>query len=927
MAKKRLKRSLFIGLGGTGAKAIIHTKKRFIDTYGKVPPMVAFLAIDTDDDVINFKLDNHLGTEKIKLDTSEFLYSKVRDPQMVLKRNPELFNFVPEKNRDILQDLTKGAGQIRSNGRFAIHFNYSGIEYAVNNKLTSILNAATIDDPEFETNGDDVEINMMFSLAGGTGSGTFIDMAYIIKEASKSIDSTVGVSIIGFAVLPDVFSTMMTGPAMKNALPNGFGAMYDLDYLMHHNYKKRPLEIKYSNKTITIERPPFDLVFTINNKDKRGNTYTNIGDISELIGLAMFTGASELSGNMKSSYDNVKPVLADKSLDVEDKKAWACGMGLSELFYDGNKLGNIYARKVEVAIINNLLTPESESFDMADLFIDKVKIRENNGDEHNELIDSLLSEAPKIPFSFIQNIDGVDSEVFTYIQNVKESAKLEIEENYKEKKEFVFSGLYDFIVENINKQSGVGNTKEFLESLERQVKLFTQEMQNEKAELLDNEKLYDAQLKQIINELNGLGFVDKKLGNKLKDTKDDVIQSTNLVAANIHERLRREFAISFLNELLEEISSYKTLLKDVIHKLNKVKEKATNKYLGLQNQIDEEPKKFVKELHRDFVNNITVDDNDYNVTDFIKYVYNKSEKGIFDFSEISENMIDNTFWKYTKELDKALEYRNKRIDDILSEYSEDKLKTLFKALIQKSNPLWSYDYKGYVVNPVLHEAFVIGVPNEKDSVIVKEKILDDILETNQKISFNSTSMDDRIVVYRMEAAVPSFAVSNMALYEEKNNMSRISHQIDANWLLRMEREGFSIHPTRKEDNSLEYWVLGFIYGFIKFDDEQYQVQSENQGKGKYNYWLSLGKYRDEAFDEYKRLKLQEELKTKIDKKISKIGDSENEKLILNVAEGSNYIDEYSQKNFEISDLEDSKMAKVDELFDKEIDFVKKVLAN
>ena len=32
MAKTKLKRSLFIGLGGTGLKSILHTKKRFIGT-------------------------------------------------------------------------------------------------------------------------------------------------------------------------------------------------------------------------------------------------------------------------------------------------------------------------------------------------------------------------------------------------------------------------------------------------------------------------------------------------------------------------------------------------------------------------------------------------------------------------------------------------------------------------------------------------------------------------------------------------------------------------------------------------------------------------------------------------------------------------------------------------------------------------------
>ena len=926
MAKKKLKRSLFIGLGGTGLKSIVHTKKRFIDTYGEVPPMVAFLALDTDDDGINFKIDNHLGTDKIGLEKSEFLHTKVKDPQAILNQQAEYFDFVPEKNKRLLTSLVKGAGQVRSNGRFAVHFNYSSIETAINSKLTSILDADSISNEKFETNGDDVEINMMFSVAGGTGSGTFIDIAYIVKEASKSINATVGVSTIGFAILPDVFNSMMNGPAMANVLPNGFGAMSDLDYLMHQDLTKNPLEIKYFNKTITINRPPFDLVFTINNKDKRGNTYTKIDDLSELIGLAMFTGASELSGSMASSYDNVRAVIAGGALKVENKDSWACGLGLSELFYDGNKLGNIFARKAEALIINNLITAESDAFNLADIFIDKAKIRENNGDENNELIDALLNETPNIPYSYIQDVKSPEGETYSYLSNIEESAKGEIEGNYNYKKEEVDSILKQFIVENINKESGVGNIASFLDGLQNQVKDFLGEMKFEKEEISNNDKLFRNQQDQAIDELKNLGVFDRKFGSRLQDSKDEVIQAVNMVARNIHEQLRRDNAITFFNELLSDIANYKSEIKDIVFKLKNVSKTALSNYSALQNQIDEEPKKFVKELHRDFVNSIVVAEEDYSVSDFIKFIKEKDDNGIFDFSQVSEKIIDNSLWKYTKELSKSLEYRNMSIDEVLSKYSPDKLESLVKELIEKSNPLWSYDYKGFIINPEHHEAFIIGVPNLKDSVLVKNKVLDNILEANQKVSFNSTSMNDRIVVYRMEATAPIYAVSNMGLYEEKNNRSNINHHIDANWLLRMDRENFSIYPAKKEDHSLEYWVLGFIYGYIKYEEGQYMAYSLEQGDALEDYWLELGEYRDDAFEAFKKLKLHDEFKELIEKKISKMGEVENQKLLDDVVAESNYRDSYSNRDFEIKDLRDSKMIKVKELFTNEINLVKKVLA-
>ncbi|WP_282071378.1 tubulin-like doman-containing protein [Polaribacter atrinae] len=920
----KLKRSLFIGLGGTGLKSILHTKKRFIDTYGEIPPMTAFLAFDTDGDSINTKIDSNIGGQRIGLDASEFLHIRVRDPQEILRQQPDLFDFVPTENRPLLISLTDGAGQVRSNGRFATHFNYSAIESAIRTKLTSILNADAIGHDKYEVNGSDVEINMMFSVAGGTGSGTFLDMAYIVKEVSKGINATVEVSTIGFAILPDVFNAMMNGPAMANVLPNGYGALHDLDFLMHHNYDKKPLEIKYSTKTLTIEKPPFDLVFTINNIDKNANTYTNVNDLSELIGLAMFTGASELSGGMASSYDNVRNVIAQRVMDVENKKSWACGLGLSELYYDGNKLGNIYAHKASTSIINNLITPETDSFNLDDIFIDDAKIRENNGDANDELIDSLLSVSPKIQYSFINDVNSIDSEVNAYLVNVEDSAKTDISSNYIIKETDVNKKLNSFIIEHINKSSGVGNIDRFLNALAKHVQLFLEEMKSEQVVMSENDKLYKNQLNQTISELKGLSFLEKKFGPKLNNAKEDVIQSVNLIASNIHELLRRQYAITFFNKLLLMVGNHEENVKNIIQKLEQVEEECESKFIGLQNQINEQPKKFVKELHRDFVNSVKVSDKDLNISDFINSISVNTD-GLYDFSEVSTKLISESFWRFSKELPKALEYRNKNINEVLSTYSEDELNKIIKELITKSNPLWSYNYKGHVINRQHHEAFIIGVPNVNSSVINKDT-LSNILESNQRADFNSTSMHDRIVIYRMEATVPAYAVSNMTLYKEKRDSSRISHHIDQNWLLRMDREGFDIYPTKREDHSLEYWVTGFIYDFIKYEGENYLAYSEEKGDPIEDYWIELGTYRDEAFTEFKRLKLQDEFKSMIDSKIADLGEIENQKLIKEVSTSTNYNEHYSKKNFENSELKDSKMIKVKELFSDEINFVKKVLA-
>src|SRR5438067_8770435 len=43
--------TVVIGLGGTGHGAVLKLKKRFMDAYGSVPPIISFVSIDTTENV------------------------------------------------------------------------------------------------------------------------------------------------------------------------------------------------------------------------------------------------------------------------------------------------------------------------------------------------------------------------------------------------------------------------------------------------------------------------------------------------------------------------------------------------------------------------------------------------------------------------------------------------------------------------------------------------------------------------------------------------------------------------------------------------------------------------------------------------------------------------------------------------------------
>ena len=91
----KIRRSLFIGLGGTGMTALLHTKKLFIETYGEVPPMVAFLGIDTDGGYYDKSLKSAIHGN-ITLQPSEQLPIKVEtDPRDIYRIQRDHFSWIP----------------------------------------------------------------------------------------------------------------------------------------------------------------------------------------------------------------------------------------------------------------------------------------------------------------------------------------------------------------------------------------------------------------------------------------------------------------------------------------------------------------------------------------------------------------------------------------------------------------------------------------------------------------------------------------------------------------------------------------------------------------------------------------------------------------------------------------------------------------
>ena len=165
----KIRRCLYIGLGGTGMTSLLHTKRMFIETYGEVPPMIGFLGIDTDGGVYNRELQSKYGA--VKIEPNEQMPIIVNQAAPIYQVSESKFTWVPKENLSSLTSMNLGAGAIRSNGRFALTVNYDKVIDRIKNKINEITNAKIADNNNYELLSESpVELHMVFSIAGGTGS-------------------------------------------------------------------------------------------------------------------------------------------------------------------------------------------------------------------------------------------------------------------------------------------------------------------------------------------------------------------------------------------------------------------------------------------------------------------------------------------------------------------------------------------------------------------------------------------------------------------------------------------------------------------------------------------------------------------------------------------------------------------------------------
>ena len=922
----KLKRTLYIGLGGTGFKTLLHTKRAFIETYGEVPPMIKFLAFDSDQNQYKtYDLPSIYGD--IKFDPSESSDIMVKQAEDMVSHSRAALSWLPDQNLQAVVDLENGCGMVRTNGRIAFSFNYRKSRNNIQRALNEICNLKSIHNDKYELISNDVEVNIVFSIAGGTGSGNFLDMAYLVKDIFREKALPRTSKIIGYMVLPDVYDAQLTFGKEK-LFPNACGSLVDLDYMMHSAFDKQ-MPVNYLTEQTVLTGTPFNAVIAISNRNLNGDVVNHSDFLSEMMSMAMVVTAGELSSGMNSVANNLERDMISGVYDIANKRALLSTLGMSEITFRASELSALYREKAAREIAAALLNPGSNVDIEANTWIDSEEIRENNGKD--QVIDFLLQKSPKPvlqeiydkvnPMADVRNyrvLDGVDVKP-EYLTKKVDELKNRVKNSFEDK-----------IRELVNSKGPV-YAKEFIGQVRGQINICLSEMRKELSECQDAITVKDSAIKTAIEEFKD---ANKKIFGKNKAVQEAVESlcgCVNSAVINEREIHRRNGAITFYTWFLNEMATAE-------HKLDNIESNVKEACAILRNMIATTTSNLMSprgmfeiDLTQPYVEKVEVMPSSINLNRYAQSLPTGVE--IYNFDTLKPSAIAQNMLKHTESLSSGGEWEAMSVEDALAKLPQKEVESIINRAIALSSPMCPLNYRGNIP-PTLNNYYYIGVQEQSETGLNGEIIdIEKCIPAGEQheVYFASIGSRDRIVFYHQYGIFPTFTVAGTNSYRHAHDkymqrQTAYSCFIDEDMRVTMEREGFSVLPVEKTDNSLELWVKGLIFGLINRDESGvYRYKDEtNDDMALFGYWTSLATpYRDEAFKKFKLVaeKLQPQYESYMNNRTKAEGHDAIEAIIADAK--NNYLEKYSLNDLTMNELTNPLYKGIKDQLTQELKYVNK----
>ena len=297
--------TLFVGLGGCGCQMVArvarHLQKR--PDYGeRYEDLVKFALVDTNiNDLENYR---ELADESFLIsDFEKEAYANLASGKLFLEADDYFTQWVPQDYRFRAGD-TAGAGQIRIESRLGSFYQqkHGNMVPRLRRLLEELKNH---EHGHRRLDSSEIRIVMCYSVAGGTGSGSFLPMAYTLRDQASALGNP---TMIGVCVLPAVFEDR-TGANKDGTFANSYAALKEVEHLMKLGspesafFPEDGVEFHYDPSDESkkrVKQRPFDFMYLID-KPERFTVSSPVDAAADGLYLQLF---SPLFAEQAGDYDN-----------------------------------------------------------------------------------------------------------------------------------------------------------------------------------------------------------------------------------------------------------------------------------------------------------------------------------------------------------------------------------------------------------------------------------------------------------------------------------------------------------------------------------------------------------------------------------------------------------------------------------------------
>ena len=330
----QMRPTLLVGAGGSGQYILTFLKAmlqvRFDDTWQS---RIRLLAFDTTEETIQVQ-----GPQgPVSLEASAEFFDIGNVPVGSIMRNIDSQAAIKERLGPVLTRLPagvirSGSKQLRPFGLMALLWSHPQINEQLRRALWQLAGRNQRNGSQTQQQG--INVFICGSLVGGTGSGTTLDLAYLIREAFTDLGTQAEFChITGVGVLPQAFYGIK-GP---NMWPNTAAYLQELNHLM----VKGNFQARYPDgRLIQSREAPFDIYYVVDGVDQRGRTWSDIYAVSAMAAHCIYLQmGTQLGQKGENAFDNLDEVLT--GVTTEGQGTFLASFGKGDLLFNGPAVAEV----------------------------------------------------------------------------------------------------------------------------------------------------------------------------------------------------------------------------------------------------------------------------------------------------------------------------------------------------------------------------------------------------------------------------------------------------------------------------------------------------------------------------------------------------------------------------------------------------------